>query len=113
MEGHNKLADRVQGELEGHGIKYAGVHQKALSYPRGSAVTSSGSLWIALRDTREGEQPGKVPDAWQLAAKVRPAGVKREAGRMSAREEIVAACERTVAAFVRSSTVHLMSGSAS
>ena len=55
--------------LESHGVKYAGVYQKAASYRRGTVVTSDGALWIALRDAAGGEQPGKAPDAWQLAAK--------------------------------------------
>ncbi|WP_131829894.1 hypothetical protein [Consotaella salsifontis] len=56
-------------ELEQGGVKFCGVHQRALAYRKGSAVTSDGSLWIALRDASEGEQPGKAPEAWQLAAK--------------------------------------------
>jgi Zn-dependent protease len=62
------LAARVEA-LEIGGIKYLGTWQRALSYRKGTVATSGGSLWIALRDTVEGEQPGKALDAWQLAAK--------------------------------------------
>lgn len=53
-------------ELEKGGIKYCGVHQRALDYKRGSLVTHEGSAWCALVDTRD--VPGKS-DAWQLAVK--------------------------------------------
>ncbi|MBB2698995.1 UNVERIFIED_ORG: hypothetical protein GGI66_003672 [Rhizobium esperanzae] len=60
--------------MESHGVRYCGVYQKALSYRRGDVVTASSSMWTALRDTAEGEQPGKALDAWQLSAKAaRPA----------------------------------------
>lgn len=36
------------------------------AYPRGSVVTASGSLWLALKDTEE--KPGSG-DAWKLACK--------------------------------------------
>ncbi|MEY9532165.1 transposase [Sinorhizobium fredii] len=62
------LSARVE-RLEAGGVKYCGTWQRALEYGKGSAVTANGALWVALRDTAEGEQPGKVVDAWQLAAK--------------------------------------------
>lgn len=62
------LSARVE-QLENGGIRYAGTWQRALPYQRGTVVTSSGAMWVALRDAAEGEQPGKVLDAWQLAAK--------------------------------------------
>lgn len=62
------LCARVE-QLEAGGVRYAGIWQRALPYQRGTVVTSSGAMWVALRDAAEGEQPGKVLDAWQLAAK--------------------------------------------
>ncbi|MER9967546.1 transposase [Mesorhizobium sp. M0060] len=56
-------------ELEAGGVKYCGTWQRALPYRKGTVATSGGSMWIALRDTVEGEQPGKALDAWQLSAK--------------------------------------------
>lgn len=53
-------------ELEKGGVKYCGVHQRALDYKRGSLVTHEGSAWCALVDTRD--VPGRS-DAWQLAVK--------------------------------------------
>lgn len=58
-----RLAECEQGRLE-----FRGVHQKALAYPRGSAVSHAGSLWIAIRDVSQGEEPGKS-DGFQLAVK--------------------------------------------
>lgn len=57
--------------LEGHGVKYAGTWQRAVPYRRGTVTTAEGGMWIALRDTAEGEAPGKALDAWQLAEKTR------------------------------------------
>lgn len=62
------LSARVE-QLENGGIRYAGTWQRALPYQRGTVVTSNGGMWIALRDTSEGERPGDAPDGWQLAAK--------------------------------------------
>ncbi|MBX5221426.1 transposase [Rhizobium sp. NLR8a] len=62
------LAARVE-QLEAGGVRYAGVWQRAIRYGKGSVVTNGGSMWVALRDTAEGEQPGKALDAWQLSAK--------------------------------------------
>ena len=84
----DKLSARVAAlearlaEVEGKGIAYRGVWQKAEGYKRGDAVTSAGSLWIATKD-----QPLDVPGAraadWQLAVKRGADGgtVKRGAGR--------------------------------
>jgi hypothetical protein len=55
-------------ELEAGGIRYAGTWQRALAYKRGSCVTHDGSMFVALRDTPEGEKPG-ASDYWQLAVK--------------------------------------------
>lgn len=49
-------------------MRFHGVHQRALDYPRGAAVTHGGALWLAVRDVSAGEQPGTA-DAWQLAVK--------------------------------------------
>ncbi|MBY5849713.1 transposase [Rhizobium leguminosarum] len=67
------LSARIE-QLEAGGVRYAGTWQRALPYRKGSIVTSGGGMWAALRDTAEGEQPGKALDAWQLSAKsARPA----------------------------------------
>jgi hypothetical protein len=68
------LEERIAA-LESHGIKYAGAYQRAVSYRRGTVVTSDGAMWVALRDTTEGERPGKVHDAWQLSAKAAATGM--------------------------------------
>jgi hypothetical protein len=53
-------------ELEGGGIRYAGVWQRAQSYRRGDVTTFEGSMFIALNATAE--TPGKGGD-WQLCVK--------------------------------------------
>ena len=53
--------------LEGFGIKYLGVWQRAQEYKRGSVVTCNGSAWIAVAAITN-EMPGKSSD-WQLMAK--------------------------------------------
>jgi hypothetical protein len=63
-----KLECRL-AEIESGGVRYAGTWQRAIPYRKGTVITSAGSMWVALRDTAEGEQPGKVPSAWQLSAK--------------------------------------------
>ena len=60
-----RLESRVR-ELEGRGLKYAGVWQRALHYERGAAVTHQGYAWIALTET--GAEPG-TDAAWQLMVK--------------------------------------------
>ncbi|MGO6667959.1 transposase [Rhizobium ruizarguesonis] len=62
------LSARIE-QLEAGGVRYAGTWQRALPYRKGTVVTSGGGMWAALRDTAEGEQPGKALDAWQLSAK--------------------------------------------
>src|SRR5438477_7797034 len=56
----------IEERLEG-AMSYRGVHQRALKYAKGSAVTCDGSLFVALRETQN-ERPGSS-DAWQLAVK--------------------------------------------
>lgn len=63
-----ELTSRLEA-MESHGVRYVGTWQRAQAYGKGMVVTSDGSLWVALRATAEGEQPGKAIDAWQLAAK--------------------------------------------
>lgn len=46
-------------------LEYRGVYSADVAYPKNSAVTCRGGLWIALRAT-EGEEPGDST-AWQLA----------------------------------------------
>ena len=60
-----RLESRIR-ELEGRGLKYAGVWQRALAYVRGDVSTHKGSAWIALADT--GAEPG-TDAAWQLMVK--------------------------------------------
>jgi len=50
------------------GMAYRGVHQRAMSYAQGDAVTHAGALWVALRAVEPGQKPGES-DSWQLAAK--------------------------------------------
>jgi hypothetical protein len=49
-------------------IQYAGVWKAGQRYPRGTAITHDGGLWIAEAET-EGERPGNGPTAWKLAVK--------------------------------------------
>ncbi|MGO6724411.1 MULTISPECIES: transposase [Rhizobium] len=63
-----ELKNRLDA-IESHGVKYAGVYQKALAYRRGMVVTSSGAMWVALADTPEGVAPGSNGAFWQLSAK--------------------------------------------
>jgi hypothetical protein len=73
LVGLYKLANHVAAlearlaAVEGHGIKYAGVWQRAQDYKRGDVVTHDGSAWVALAvETRA--QPGAT-DGWQLLVK--------------------------------------------
>lgn len=50
------------------GMQYRGVHQRALAYAQGDAVTHAGGLWVALKDIEPGEKPG-TSEKWILAAK--------------------------------------------
>lgn len=70
------LHERIE-QLEGCGIKYAGVHQRAMAYSRGSVVTKDGSSWIAIVD-RTDRIPGESSD-WQLMVRCGRDG--RDAGR--------------------------------
>lgn len=74
------LSARIE-ELEAGGVRYAGTWQRAMAYRKGSVVTSDGGMWVALRDTSEGEKPGDAPDAWQLAAKSARPAVRVKTGR--------------------------------
>jgi hypothetical protein len=49
-------------------LHFHGVHQRAVTYPRGAAVTNAGALWVAVKDVAPGEVPG-ASEAWQLAVK--------------------------------------------
>jgi hypothetical protein len=49
-------------------IRYAGIWKAGQRYPRGTAITHDGALWIAEAET-EGERPGSGPTAWKLAVK--------------------------------------------
>jgi len=83
-EAFSLIADlqRRMAELETAGIKYVGTWQRAMTYPRGSIVTSGGSAWVALKDVPEGEGPGQSPEHWQLMVKAgrdgRDADAKQE-----------------------------------
>ena len=69
----NTQRDRIAGlenrlkAVEASGLKYAGVWQRAQTYPRGSVATHKGSAWVALADGVEAE-PG-LSAAWQLAVR--------------------------------------------
>jgi hypothetical protein len=75
IDNNKILRDRIDGlterlsEVESCGIKYFGVYQRAITYPRGAVTTHSGSAWVALRDTA-GEVPGDEGGrAWHLMVK--------------------------------------------
>lgn len=59
-----KDAVRRVEQLEGYGIRYVGVWQRAADYSRGSVVTHAGSAWIAVAE-KTCKEPGDSPD-WQL-----------------------------------------------
>lgn len=61
-----ELRTRVD-TLEAHGVKYCGVHQRAMSYERGSVCTCGGSAWIVVAD-KTTATPGDSA-AWQLMVK--------------------------------------------
>lgn len=58
--------EREAAELRERGIRFCGVHQRALSYRTGDVVTHGGSMWAAVRATDE--EPGQSKD-WQLCVK--------------------------------------------
>ncbi|MDV4163098.1 transposase [Rhizobium leguminosarum] len=73
-----EVEDRL-AEIESHGTRYRGVHQRSLGYHRGDLVTASGALWACLTDAPEGVVPGSNPAYWQLAAKAgRPIHARAE-----------------------------------
>jgi N-dimethylarginine dimethylaminohydrolase len=61
-----ELEKRIEA-IEGRGIKYAGIWQRAVRYERGDVTTDGGSAWIALKQV-EGVRPGDG-DGWQLMVK--------------------------------------------
>lgn len=54
-------------EVERYGIKFCGVHQRAMEYSRGAVVTHEGCAWVAVVD-KTGALPGVGAD-WQLMVK--------------------------------------------
>ena len=60
--------ERELVELKSKGVRFMGVHQRAVSYRLGSLVTFDGALFAAVRDVAEGEVP-KSSDGWQLCVK--------------------------------------------
>jgi hypothetical protein len=48
-------------------LKYGGVFEQGAAYREGTLVTRSGSLWLALRETRAA--PGSDPEKWRLVVK--------------------------------------------
>jgi hypothetical protein len=61
------------GEIEGHGLKYAGVYQRANAYARGNVVTHDGSAWICIAE-KSLSAPGASAE-WQLMVKAGRDGV--------------------------------------
>jgi HK97 family phage prohead protease len=60
--------DRLEKRLDEPALAYAGVHQRALGYRRGQAVTHKGNLYIALNAAEPGDVPGESV-SWQLAVR--------------------------------------------
>ena len=58
----DKLETRAEKSL-----KYRGVWQAAEVYQEGDAATHKGSLWVAIKGTRD--RPGTAASGWQLANK--------------------------------------------
>ncbi len=54
-------------EVEGKGIKYAGVWQRAQDYVRGDVATHDGSAWVVIAEQTRAT-PGTT-DGWQLLVK--------------------------------------------
>ena len=61
------LLARVKALEERPALAYKGVFEADVLYRECSLVTRSGSLWLALHDTRA--VPGSEPSAWRLVAK--------------------------------------------
>lgn len=58
----------IERRLSEPTLAYAGVHQRALGYRRGQAVTHKGCLYIALSAAEPGDMPGESA-AWQMAVR--------------------------------------------
>lgn len=58
--------EAIEDAIESHGVKYVGVWQRSGEYERGNLATHDGSMWHAVKTTRD--EPG-TSDAWQLAVK--------------------------------------------
>jgi hypothetical protein len=72
------LVERIKS-LEGAAdgaLRYQGVHQMAVAYQRGAAVTFDGGIWVATRATTA-ERPGSIDGGWQLAVKAGRAVTER------------------------------------
>lgn len=54
-------------QIEAGGIKFCGVHQRALEYKKGAVVVADGSSWISLDDENR-DVPG-TSGRWVLMAK--------------------------------------------
>jgi hypothetical protein len=61
------LHARIKKLEERPELIYRGVYEADVLYRECSLVTRSGSLWLALHDTRA--VPGSEPTAWRLVAK--------------------------------------------
>ena len=59
---------RIERKVRIDTILYKETHNLATKYERGDAVTYSGSLWIALKDSPTG-RPNKHNGEWKLAVK--------------------------------------------
>jgi hypothetical protein len=71
LEARDKAIEALtarQDALEEHGVRYSGVWQRSLAYPKGSVVTDAGAMWVALQPV-EGVRPGESVAHWQLCAK--------------------------------------------
>jgi hypothetical protein len=64
---HLAAVEARLAELEGKGIKYSGVWQRAQDYKRGDVVTYDGSAWVATAEETRA-QPGAT-NGWQLLVK--------------------------------------------
>jgi hypothetical protein len=73
LTGWIRMLEQRLAAVEESGLKYAGVHQPAQTYPKGAVVTHAGSTWIATTAVPEGITPGQRSASgrqfWQLAVK--------------------------------------------
>ncbi|ESY72801.1 hypothetical protein X743_14950 [Mesorhizobium sp. LNHC252B00] len=60
--------EKTLAQVQGGGIRYAGVWTKDTRYPVGSFVTHGGSMWCAKVEST-GSRPGESGLCWQLAVK--------------------------------------------